>query len=167
MSMEQAILEHAAALRELAGAMRYSADRNNGTGQVLAAHLEAERKGENVDPGDAIVQDKAAELAAAKAERAEAARKAKAEDEKANAAKAQAEKDAELAAAVQKVEDEAKGAEPLDYHKDVKPALLAAIKAGKRGEVEAYLKKAGVDKADKLPVEALPAALQFAQELVA
>lgn len=56
---------------------------------------------------------------------------------------------------------------PLDYAKDVRPVLLAAIKAGKRAEIEAHLASAGVTKADLLKPEQLPATLKLAQKLVA
>ena len=156
MSMENAILEHAAALRELSAAikMMYA-----GRGDALA--LPASQGG--------TVKEALATIAAAEPEQILAA---------------VGSKDAEIEHAVQKVEDEAKaerkeaednqagptGADditPLDYAKDVRPVLLAAIKKSGKDTVAAMLQTFGVDKADKLTADQLPAALAAAQKLAA
>lgn len=179
MSMENAILE-------LAASLRYLADSNRRDLAGSAVLIQASEK-----VTDALVQDKAAELADATAQRAAAARDAEKKDAAANAEVQdgdvtqaiprevieQAKKDAELAAAVQKVEDDAKAEKQgataeadtvvLDYAKDVRPVLLLAIKAGKRPEIEAKLKEFGAAKADALKPEQLPAMLEFAQALAA
>lgn len=89
----------------------------------------------------------------------------------ANQKKIEAEREAELEAAVRKVEAAVTKVEadatPLNYEKDVRPVLLAAIKKGKRAEIEAMLAKFGVTKADQLKPEQLAPALAEAQKLAA
>lgn len=160
MSMENAILEHAAALRELSAAIKamYA-----GRGRALALPLDddAETANHQCDFG---ADDKTSS----------------APDETST----KQQKDAELEKAVAKVEADAKketadegsptgtvdhGDEDkvLNYEKDVRPLLLAAIKKGKRGEIEAFLAGEGVKKADELPAEKLPALFDLAQKLAA
>lgn len=175
MSMEDAIREHGASMKELASALRYAADRFNGIGFTMARHAEASASA-NPTAREAIQESlaKAVGLALAKA-------------------RAGRTKDAELDKAVSKVEDDAKNeggdaeasgatspengagsvdvgdaeAAPLDYAKDIKPVLLAAIKKGKRAEIEAHLAAEGVKRADELPDEKLPELFALAQKLAA
>lgn len=178
MSMENAILEHAGALKELAAAIR-----SVGAGASPLAFA--------ADLGDALLRDKAAELAAATKQRAAAAHEALKKDTDevkkptpavgtATAAAtstatptlgpagASGDPDANVVKAVS-AEIEKKGtvAADLDYAKDIRPVLLAAIKKGKRAEIEAHLAEAGVAKADQLKPEQLPAILELATALAA
>lgn len=173
MSIENAILVHAASLSELAAAVRALVDSNMGA--VVAG-------GARVTKLENMVQDKAAELATTTEKRAATARASTAKDAKENAVKP----DADLDAAVAKVEDNATksqaakakkdadaaasaassqtdGADSsddvvdglddddaLDYIKDVRPVLLAAIKKAGKDKVQALISTYGVDKADKI-----------------
>ena len=175
MSMENAILAHANALLTLAEAL------NNAT----ACRADLARQSIAGDAaGNALA--KAAETSASPTAR-EAIQESLAE------ARAGRTKDAELDKAVSKVEDDAKNeggdaeapgatspengagsadvgdaeAAPLDYAKDVKPLLLAAIKKGKRADIEAHLAEHGVKRADELPAEKLPELFALAQKLAA
>lgn len=172
MSMEQAILELAAAMREQAAAQRESNEVQRATSAgyekaVMAYGAAVTQGGAGQDP----IDTKAAELAEATATRAAAAKTAAAKDAAKNKAG-----DAELAQAVQKVEDDAKAekagatagdAVQLDYAKDVRPVLLAAIKKAGKDEVQKLIGTFGVDKADKVPADKLGKLLDEAQKLAA
>jgi hypothetical protein len=152
MSMENAILAHANALDNLANAIR-AAFGGGGVSPITPAAAA------HVSP---VVAE------AVKAGAAEDTKKARA---KTDTKLAEVQPDAELDKAVEKVEAAAqaeKGAEttagssetggadssgdaaPLDYNKDVKPALLAAIKKAGKEKVQALIKTYGVDKADQI-----------------
>lgn len=176
MSMEDAILAHANALLTLAEAL------NNAT----AYRADLARQSIACDAaGNAVA--KAAETSASPTAR-------EAIQESLDEARAgRKTKDAELAAAVSKIESDAKKeggdaeasgatspengagsvdvgdaeAAPLDYAKDVKPLLLAAIKKGKRPDIEAHLAEQGVKRADELSAEKLPELFALAQKLAA
>lgn len=182
MSMENAILEHAAALRELSASIKAM---HAGRGDALA--LPASQGG----LVNQVVEKAAAD--AAKGEATSPARQAiqaALDAAKAGSTKAAGKPDAELEQAVQKVEDSAaaekaridadtKAAEAnrtevhleapadLDYAKDVRPVLLAAIKAAGKDTVATMLKTFGVEKADQLKPAQLPGAVAEAQKLIA
>lgn len=164
MSMENAILDHAAALRELSVAIRESADAtrqgNEGYKAAIVAYATASA------PVGIPANDKPYP------------------DSKPGAVEVKP--DAEIEQAVQKVEADAKvtalpddtaantaevekqnAPADLEYAKDVRPVLLAAIKKAGKDTVAAMLSTFGVDKADKLTAEQLPAALAAAQKLAA
>lgn len=178
MSMENAILEHAAALRELSAAIKamYA-----GRADALALSVDGGEQSDKVAGALRII------AGASPAEILTAATPAKGSTKK-----SEPKADAELEQSVQKVESDAaaekaridadtKAAEAnrtevhlgddvapeLDYAKDVRPVLLAAIKKGKRAEIEAHLAAAGVAKADQLKPEQLPAVLKLATQLAA
>lgn len=179
MSMENAILAHAAALTELAAAIRSMGTTvalSTGTlGGVTRVQGDLEVTGDvhiGVDdtrPASTVRGNTKAEDAA---------------DKSAGTKKRPDNKDAELEKAVEKVEADAAGkgddtaqnaAEvdkqnapaELSYEKDIRPVLLQVVKGGKRGDVEAFLAEAGVKKADLLPAEKLPALLALGNKLAA
>lgn len=178
MSMEDAILAHANALLTLAEALNnataYRADlARQSIGDDAAGNAEAAEAAD-----DSVLDSAAREAIRESLDRARTERKTK---------------DAELDKAVSKVEDDAKNeggdaeasgatspengagsvdvgdaeAAPLDYAKDVKPLLLAAIKKGKRPDIEAHLAQQGVKRADELSAEKLPELFALAQKLAA
>jgi hypothetical protein len=63
------------------------------------------------------------------------------------------------------VEAESGERAPLDYAKDVRPVLLAAIKKAGKGAVQSILGQYGVEKADKLDPKDYAAVLAAAQKL--
>jgi hypothetical protein len=160
MSMENAIEQHAAALNNLAEALRSAFD-----GLAALANL-----GKQLQTGGVQHTTLAAAAESVKAQADEDTKKTRAKAEKAEPLK----KDAEVEQAVEKVEADAKkdvqtapspadtaapntsspdadsDETPLDYNKDVKPALLAAIKAKGKEAVQALIKSYGVDKADQI-----------------
>jgi regulator of protease activity HflC (stomatin/prohibitin superfamily) len=195
MSMENAIEQHASALNNLAEAIRTAFG-------GLAALANIGQQFQSVSAGGAQVKDvetkdiintKAAELAAATAERAKLAQTKQVEDaeleqavkkveadatatraltkeEKAAAAKAK--KDAEAAASA--ASSETDGADSsdddgavLDYVKDVRPVLLAAIKKSGKETVAEMVKTFGVDKADKIDPAKYGELLAKAEKLAA
>lgn len=170
MSMENAILEHAAALRELSAAIKAMyAGRADALGlpadqggiiagqveQVAALPADAPRTVEGKAAKGPELENVVAKVEAdAKNDAATAPRPADAAAPNASAPVAPSDTgDAEAA--------------PLDYAKDVKPLLLAAIKKGKRADIEAHLAEHGVKRADELPVEKLPELFALAQKLAA
>lgn len=185
MSMENAILEHAAALRELSAAIK-AMYAGRADALALPPDVDAETANHQRDFGADEKTSPAREADQSALDKAKAGTKK--------------EKDADLENAVAKVEDGAKKpaptagtatdpagsteiqtsadagaptapgdaeAAPINYEKDVRPLLLAAIKKGKRGEIEAFLAAEGVKKADELPAEKLPALFDLAQKLAA
>lgn len=155
MALEQAILELAAGMKEMAAAIRSAV---GARGVEVTAQLESTQ----------LSTETTAETGATKAAEPE-----KKEDTKAESEPAASDKTADVIKAVSD-EIETKGTvmsdgdiAALDYAKDVRPVLLAAIKKAGKETVAAVLKKFGVDKADQLKVEQLPAVLAEAQKLVA
>lgn len=173
MSMENAILEHAAALNNLAESIRSAMS----GGATIPVELEM----------TTTIDGKAAELAEATEKRAAAARELTAKDAQQNAAKGATKehaaadniagekaRDAELEQAVGKIEStvaEKAQAElesyTLDYAKDVRPVLLAAIKKAGKDKVQALIATFGVDKADKVDPAKHGELLAGAQKLAA
>lgn len=168
MSMENAILDHAAALRELSAAIK---EMNAGRAAALqfsvgpmAQQAEKAVKAhvQEIVGDKYVVETKDAELEQA-VQKVEGAAKADAQKtvDEADA------KSAAVKAAEQEAEAAAFDAPNLDYAKDVRPVLLAAIKKAGKDTVAAMLKTFGVEKADKLTVDQLPAVLVEAQKLAA
>lgn len=157
MSMENAILE-------LAAAIRYAADRNNGTGSVLAAiNAGAPLTTTTTTTTDTIDADVTKVETDAKAEQKKVMAQVEA-DRKPSAAKEAITKaldaaKAEKAASAPVVEEDDPLAEstPLDYEKDVKPKLVAVGK--NKQEMVDLLASFGVGKdltyakADQLPAD--------------
>jgi len=148
MSIEQAITDHAAAIRELAAAIR---------GATSGAPLKV---------ADTIAQDVTKVETDAKAEQkkvmaqAEADRKSAAKQAVADAlAKAEAEK------AKPAEEDDPLDAAPLDWDKDVRPALLAVGKD--RDALVKLMGKYEVPKGGKAPTEKWADLLAEANAIVA
>lgn len=155
MSLENAILEHAGAMRELAAAVRALVDSTMGAvvaGTPLrtgAEKVAADRVQGKTDGGKAESADTATgQVDRAALEQAVADAKAEEKRNKAEVDKANAPAD-------------------LDYNKDVKPALLTAIKKAGKAKVADLIATFGVDKADKVPAEKLGELLAGAQKLAA
>lgn len=184
--MENAILEHAAALRELAGAVRDLTRQTDGA--VIAGTRVTGFRDEFAAPytGDLVVNGN---IKATGDVYARVAAKADGVQEKVERAvqkvgdtvqkMEQAAKDAEIEQAVQKVEQAAKeekappAAEPAaehpDFAKDVRPVLLTAVKTahvGKAG-VAALLAKYDATHADKLDPKHYTAVIAEANALIA
>lgn len=160
MSMENAILE-------LAAAIRYAADRNNGTGRALAAAPVEEEK-ETTSPARQAIQSaldaaKAGTKQQQDAELEQAVQKVEEE----NSRHAERDEKAQKEEAAEQEAEKQNAPADLDYAKDVRPVLLAAIKKSGKDAVAAMLATFGVDKADKLTAEQLPGALAEAQKLAA
>lgn len=138
MSMEQAILEHAAALREVAEAIR-----KLGHGSAIAANIEQRAAGY-----EAIAAVPLAEKTNKPAENpAETAT-------------------SEIKAVSEEIETkDTVDSNPLDFVRDVRPALLAAIKKAGKPAVQKLLADFGVEKADKLDPKDFPAVFVAAQEM--
>lgn len=157
MSLENAILELAAALKEQAAAQRdiAAATREGNQGYRDAVVAYAANAGSQVDLSMAEPSKPSKPSAEAQEER-----------EKHEMSGAQ---DDELETAVQKVEDAAIAEQPadLDYAKDVRPVLLAAIKKSGKPAMESLLAKFGVLKADQLQAKDFAAVLVEARKLAA
>lgn len=177
MSLENAIHEHALALKELAAAIR-------ATGSFISAMPITAPPADSsaTVKGSTKTEDAApADKKAGKAEKPKADKTAdKADAAAVTETKADASAGADVVdqATIDKVNQDAAAADAaagagdpdsaeLDYAKEVRPMLLAAIKKGKRGEIEAHLAKAGVKKADELPAAQWPALLELATKLAA
>lgn len=187
MSMENAILELAAAMRENTAALLKASEATVHSTDAYKAAMLSYNSSSNTpmteqDPVDA----KAAEPADATAKRATAAREAQEKDAAANAeakkplpdehplyeeaaveAKRDAEIEAELEAAVTKVEDDAKEAAPLDYAKDVKPVLLALVKAKKKPALVDLLAKYNAKNGEQIRADDFAAIVADANALIA
>lgn len=138
MSMENAILAHAAALTELAAAVRALVDSSMGAvvagGQRIKGNTAAEAADKTETPEKSIKGTKT-DTADAKAATEEKQHKAETKTETADTPPA----------------DDAGGDEPtLDYAKDVKPKLLAAIKKAGKEKVSALIQTYGVAKAEQI-----------------
>lgn len=154
MSMEQAILEHAGALRELAAAIR---ERN-----VPLAALAGQAEQAVKEIKDSLLEDKAAELAEARTERVAATKEAAAQDAKENEKPAEVKPDAELDKAVERVEQAA-----LDYKKDVYPVLLQVSKIKGKEALRKLLDQFGAKTGDALKAEDFAAIRKAGNELLA
>lgn len=188
MSMEQAILEHAGALRELAAAIKsISGDSAKVYGAYIAqgfavpdgdAKTEAENKQAALE-AKAAVKAKAAELAEARTERVAATKEAAAQDAKANeqddpqmtraipreelqAALKAAKEKAELDKAVEQVEQAA-----LDYKKDVYPVLLQVSKIKGKEALRGLLDQFGAKTGDSLKADQFAAIVADGYALLA
>lgn len=160
MSMENAILAHAAALSELAAAVRALVDSTMGAvvtgGERIKGTVETVR--------GSTAEEAAADEVPGKKSRsgnttvAEAGNDARDESTPADSAP-------QNTNASDAPSDEA--GEPLNYDKDVKPVLMAAIKKVGRDKVQALIASYGVEKADKIPQDKLADVLGKAQKLVA
>lgn len=173
MSLEQAITDHAAAIRELAAAISGdAAARLRKAGMMVGIHLqEAMESGRKLkeattDTTDTIGQDVTKVETDAKAQQekvmkmVEADRKSAAKQAVADAlAKAEAEK------AKPVEEDDPLDAAPLDWDKDVRPALLAVGKD--RDALVKLMAKYDVPKGGKAPAEKWADLLAEANAIVA
>jgi lipopolysaccharide biosynthesis regulator YciM len=170
MSMEQAILEHAGALRELAAAVKSMGDSGRVTGfrPELAAPYGDEKVAE---VKDAVLEQAIKDGAeSARAEVVKADKKVpndetiaamkEAEQIVANREKA----DAELEAAVSKVEEESKA---IDYKTDVRPVLLALAKKAGQPALKDLLTKYGAATGDKLTADQFAGIVADANALIA
>lgn len=174
MSMEQAILEHAGALRELAAAIK-----SIGTAQVAisgAAAIVHEFEQSHVTPAvkaqkeahEAALKGVTREESADKAAPAEAKKDVQAEpspaEPAAQTAKIQVAPSDELEAAVSKVEEESKA---LDYKTDVRPVLLALAKKAGQPALKDLLTKYGAATGDKLTADQFAGIVADANKLIA
>lgn len=168
MSMEQAITDHAAAIRELAAAIRGAASSNLATAGALTTMADLTTQNERAAEADTIEQDVAkvetdakakqqAVMAAVEADRKPTAARAAIEDA---LAKARAEKAAPVVE-----EDDPLDAAPLDWDKDVRPALLAVGKD--RDALVKLMAKYEVPKGGKAPAEKWADLLAEANAIVA
>lgn len=158
MSIEQAITDHAAAIRELAAAIRGTATSNLATaGAALTTNtieadvkkVETDAKAEQKRVMEQVATDR--KPSTAKEAVAVALTKAKAEKE----------------AAAKKEDDDLLGAavDPLDWDKDVRPALLAVGKD--RDALVKLMAKYDVPKGGKAPAEKWADLLAEANAIVA
>jgi hypothetical protein len=179
MSMEQAILELAAALRDQAAAQREANEVNRATAagyeRAVTAYAMAnapvevaggvQHSVEVREQAEGLSVQQVAEHFNVPADVLHAA--------VAEKSAGPVKPDADLEQAVQKVEagagkvEEAPGAAPLDYNKDVKPVLLSLIKAKGKPVLVEMLGRYGVEKADALSADALPKVLAEVQALLA
>lgn len=194
MSMEDAIFDFAGAVRELSAAIKeMNAGRTNALtlptplGGTLAAQAAAVAASPVAAQAVAATAEKETEKARAAAMKLDGEKNqatlnaeleqavSKVEDDAkkltptADTATAQAgsTETATSGDAAAPSDDDSVSGEPLDYVKDVRPVLLAAIKKAGKEVVAAMIGKFGVDKADKLTPEQLPAVLIEAQKLAA
>lgn len=167
MSIENAILEHAAAVRELSASIKAMyAGRADALalpasqGGLVGAAVQAAESA-----GLGTVVRAAAEIGATKPQKdvelEQAAQKVEAD------AKIEEENSRHAERDEQAQKEEAAELAVLVYEKDVRPVLLAAIKKAGKDKVAEMLARYGVDKADKLKPEQLPAVLAEAQKLAA
>jgi CBS domain-containing protein len=176
MSMEQAILEHAGALRELAAAIK-----STGVPFSSAMTIAPVTNGEvrklkgTITEGDPI-QAKAAELAEARTERVAATKEAAAQGAKANEKPLKS--DAEIEAALDKIEQKAKDVAKvlgiddteqaaLDYKKDVYPVLLQVSKIKGKEALRGLLDKFGAKTGDSLKADQFAAIVADGNALLA
>lgn len=151
MSLEQAILELAAAMKEQAAAQRESNEVQRATAAgyekaVTAYAIGGQRKRSSEDE------------AGKQAHNDELAQQSKTEEVK---------PDAELETAVQQVEQAAQEeAAPLDYKADVRPVLLALNKAKGADALKGLLGKYGAATGDKLDAEHYAAIVADAKALI-
>jgi len=130
MSLENAIIENTAAIRELVAAILTSANSNREFASAAARAVPLAEVGK---------EEKKPSTAKEAIDQATAAAKAAAEKKKAEAAAAAAKKD-------EKTDD----AKPLDYEKDVKPELVKFAQAKGKPALAELLKGFGVAKGDQL-----------------
>lgn len=157
MSMEQAILEHAGALRELAAAIKSTGGADLRKAEMMAGvHLQ-----EAMGAGREL-KEKAAELAEARTERVAATKEAAAQDAKANEKPTEVKPDAELDKAVEQVEQAA-----LDYKKDVYPVLLQVSKTKGKEALRGLLDKFGAKTGDSLKADQFAAIVADGNALLA
>lgn len=160
MSMEQAILEHAGALRELAAAIKSMGDGGRFTGfrPELAAPYGDEKTADT--PAEGAEKGKPAP--------AEAKKDVQAEPNPAEPAaptpKSQVVPSDELEAAVTKVEEDSKA---LDYKTDVRPVLLALAKKAGQPALKDLLTKYGAATGDKLTADQFAGIVADANALIA
>lgn len=160
MSLENAILDHAAALRELAAAFVTSATARNQASAVLEkAYAQSSSAAESKGHIEITISDeekqKIRDAAKKDAELEEAVQKveaeAKARDEKADAKKNAGAADTQTStggATAGSVEEQ--GSADLDYEKHVKPILIKLASAKGKPEMTALVQSFGVTKATEL-----------------
>jgi len=150
MSLEQAILEHASALRQLAVAITLVGDKvpTGNWGQQPVVEAKAEKYEKTAEDWAEGLNKEADE---------------RWKNTKGESAKA----DAELETAVQQVEQDAQEeAAPLDYKADVRPVLLALNKAKGADALKGLLGKYGAANGDKLDAEHYAAIVEDAKALI-
>lgn len=154
MSIEQAITDHAAAIRELAAAIRGAASSNLATAGAALITNTIEADVTKVETDAKAEQKKV--MAQVEADRKSAAKQAIADA----LAKAEAEKKAKV-----EEDDPLGGAVELDWDKDVRPALLAVGKD--RDALVKLMAKYDVPKGGKAPAEKWADLLAEANAIVA
>lgn len=164
MSIENAILAHAAALSELAAAVRALVDSSMGAvvagGQRIKGDTAAEAADKTETPEKSIKGTKTKDTG-----KTESAETATGQVDKAALDKAVADAKAETKTPDTPPADDAGGEPEMDYNKDVKPKLLAAIKRVGKEQVQALIKSFGAEKGDQVPVEKLADLLEKAEAL--
>lgn len=186
MSLEQAILDHAAAIRELAAAMTGSGRRVGMPAALAAPYIGGTGQAEvnaALDRDDKVQQAKDAELEAAVAKvedeatmtrstpraQIDAALAAARAEKAAEAKKAAGSKTAPAAPAAPSTSAPAAPSEPgasLDYAKDVKPTLVELVKIRTRDALVGLLAKYEAKNGESLTAEQLPLILADAQALI-
>lgn len=169
MGIEQAITDHAAAIRELAAAIRGAASSNLATavvGDPALVAMRQEHEAAELEKSVTKVENEAkAEhkkvMAMVEADRKSAAKQAVAEA----LTKAKAEKEAAKPASAPEPEDDPLDAALLDWDKDVRPALLAVGKD--RDALVKLMAKYDVPKGGKAPAEKWADLLAEANAIVA
>lgn len=162
MSMENAILAHAAALSELAAAVRALTDSTMGAvvtgGERVKSNTAAEAADKTETPEKSIKGTKTKDTG-----KTESAETATGQVDKAALDKAVA--DAKAETPDTPPADDAGGEPELDYNKDVKPVLLAAIKRAGKEKVSELIKTFGVDRADQVDPAKFAALVAGAEKL--
>lgn len=180
MSLENAILEHAAAIRELAAAFIQLSQVGAPVSQLREAYAAGKDVGKSVGARGPTADEKP--RGTTKNEAAD------------NQAKIEAERDAELEQAVTRVEADAKKnagaadtqtstagdtagsatgaagteqAEPLSYEKDVKPLLVEYARVTDKDTMTKYVRSFGVQKAPELPADKFAEIIAGAKNLIA
>lgn len=170
MSLEQAILDHAAAIRELAAAFVQS---QQNSAAALAKLQEAYAAGTPREEAAANQAQRDAEIEAVQKVDADDIKKAvekveadaKAETGKSDAGSAAQQPSGDTAgSAKEKAGIEQKA---LDYETDVKPVLVKLASAKGKDELTKLIKSFGVAKATELNAEQLAQALDQAKKLLA
>lgn len=179
MSMEDAINNHAMALRELSAAIKamhagradalaLPADQG-GIGDVVREKVPLDTPPQKKEGVDAELEQAVSKVE----DDATLTRSIPREEIEAAVAEAERKQRAADAAEMDRI-NKAKGdqggaeqAPELDYAKDVRPVLLAVIKKVGKEKVAEIVKAFGVEKADQVPADKLAALLEQAQKLAA
>lgn len=153
MSMENAILAHAAALSELAAAVRALVDSSMGavvTGGERVKGNAAAEAADKTETTEKSIKGTKPKASAGNENGGEAPGATSQENGAASGDNADAKTDAEKRELAGDPDTGTTDEPTLDYNKDVKPVLLAAIKRAGKEKVQALIKSFGVDKADQI-----------------